>query len=814
MTVDDRFQDDDDDDDDEEQITELYTDYNEEDDNPEDSKPAAKETSMVSQDYYDDEEGADDGEEITSLNDSDMIFQVRIPTIQETVANSLTRHLASYLRTCQPWTTLDISNYISKWTAIAQDPVLFENHADAMRGHHGDPPIMFLALDANLGIVGVLHHFGHYHSKSQPPQFAALADDRSSAGDLPQLVFIKTKDYSGEVEFSIPKITTEAIDNLEEGVSILSPARKPKVRSPRLLALPPQWGPFFLEDNASMPANQVHLALIRFASCLQHRLEAFDLVNNFAWGLITHKSKKAQSAVLAVDLKVPRLNAPLTAFRDSLLDGIFSSIDLSGSQEPPDTTTAIDKQPDDTGPIATKRRGATASSRPGIAQGAPMASSSYPALLNVQGPPMNAVHPNRPTAPVTVRYSTPAAALLNVQQPPPMNAVHPNRPTAPVTVRYSTPAAALLNVQQPPPRNAALLNVRYSTPAAAAPLNVQPSPGNAALLNVQHSPADTSPLNVESPRPKTVPLNVQFSPSSKPPAASVLKSPPSPSNWNSPSVAVTNPDTAAMLEANQNLMLAMTQYFQHKTSTKTTPLLAADDDSRDPDDGHSRPSKFTARKAAPFHGWAGIPPGHLFKQLPPLFPDLAEASSTERRGIVTGFFANLERENPSIFAGFQPSDDLIDDLSKSKLAPPAGYGTKWHRGIGPMAFAARSLTDIDRQQKNRDLRTTYHEHLSLTMSDAKQLESATPLVPQDFEAFLLLLNRFSCFHRAAFGDSCDVYLKSTKVITSLTRLRSDPCCQEPRIHARSRPIHHLGLHAGHATIFCPRHHKHTILNRS
>jgi hypothetical protein len=78
-----------------------------------------------------------------------------------------------------------------------------------------------------------------------------------------------------------------------------------------------------------------------------------------------------------------------------------------------------------------------------------------------------------------------------------------------------------------------------------------------------------------------------------------------------------------------------------------------DDDSAE-GEAANRPSKFTANKAAPFHGWARIQPGHLFKSLPTLFQDLAEGSSTERHGIVTGFFHTLEKDNPRTFAGFQP----------------------------------------------------------------------------------------------------------------------------------------------------------------
>jgi hypothetical protein len=44
-----------------------------------------------------------------------------------------------------------------------------------------------------------------------------------------------------------------------------------------------------------------------------------------------------------------------------------------------------------------------------------------------------------------------------------------------------------------------------------------------------------------------------------------------------------------------------------------------------------------------------------------------------------------------------------------------------------MAFANRSLNNIDKQTENRDLRNMYGDHLTLTMADAKKLESATPL---------------------------------------------------------------------------------------
>jgi hypothetical protein len=224
-----------------------------------------------------------------------------------------------------------------------------------------------------------------------------------------------------------------------------------------------------------------------------------------------------------------------------------------------------------------------------------------------------------------------------------------------------------------------------------------------------------------------------------------------------------------MLQANQALMGAMASYFEQKAkSKKKEPML---DDESAAGDTTSRPSKFTDRRAASVHGWAGFPPSHLFKSLPSLFRDIVEGSTTERHGTITGFFCHLERQNPRTFGGFHPSDDLVDDIAKFKFAPPKGYGDKWHRGIGPMAFAERSLGDLDRQTENRELRDEYGAQLHLTLVDAKKLASATPLVPMKFEAFLLLLERYSEFHLAAFGPDCDLHKKTKLVIQKLTILR-------------------------------------------
>ena len=56
-----------------------------------------------------------------------------------------------------------------------------------------------------------------------------------------------------------------------------------------------------------------------------------------------------------------------------------------------------------------------------------------------------------------------------------------------------------------------------------------------------------------------------------------------------------------------------------------------------------------------------------------------------------------------------------------------------------MAFAERTLRDLDRHTENRELSDECGAQLNLTLADAKKLASATPLVPMDFEAFLSLL---------------------------------------------------------------------------
>jgi hypothetical protein len=125
----------------------------------------------------------------------------------------------------------------------------------------------------------------------------------------------------------------------------------------------------------------------------------------------------------------------------------------------------------------------------------------------------------------------------------------------------------------------------------------------------------------------------------------------------------------ANLQASQAMAQAMTTYLELKTKETPKKENMINDDSAKGESA-SHPSKFTAHKAAPFHGWAGFKPGHLFKTLPTLFSDLVEGSSAKRHGMITNFFCTLERQKTKTFAGCQPSDDSIDDVAKFKFAPP------------------------------------------------------------------------------------------------------------------------------------------------
>jgi hypothetical protein len=279
------------------------------------------------------------------------------------------------------------------------------------------------------------------------------------------------------------------------------------------------------------------------------------------------------------------------------------------------------------------------------------------------------------------------------------------------------------------------------------------------------------PPRVLGPHPSHPSLD-DATPSAALPTRAPMFSPVAPAPASAAPIAQPPDSTMALMQqANLNLMNTMQAYFSEKGKRQRSDDDDDDDSDKDDAPAGAKQAKFTALKAAPFHGWAGFRPGHLFKKIPRLFRDLIEASSAERHGIITSFFHQLERSNARTFAGFKPTEDLCDDLAKLKLAPPQGYGTKWHRGLGPMAFAPRSLGDTDLQTTNMDLRSTYGSNLVLSVAEARKLESGPPLVPTDFEAFLLVLTRFAEFHSATLGPECDLVLQTQTVIRNLTRLR-------------------------------------------
>jgi hypothetical protein len=90
-----------------------------------------------------------------------------------------------------------------------------------------------------------------------------------------------------------------------------------------------------------------------------------------------------------------------------------------------------------------------------------------------------------------------------------------------------------------------------------------------------------------------------------------------------PSAPFQDPAIALLQQANLTLMNTMNSYFQGKQQKPD------EESDKDDEPATNKPAKFTARKAAPFHGWAGFRPSHLFKKLPCLFGDLVEASSSE-----------------------------------------------------------------------------------------------------------------------------------------------------------------------------------------
>jgi hypothetical protein len=212
------------------------------------------------------------------------------------------------------------------------------------------PPITFLALDKDEKTVSVLHHFDNFCDDAKPLQLTAVANDRCNATQAPQTAFLQATDLCTAVEFAIPSATSAA--NVEKlgatNATVMSPRNKHKKTTPLLLPLPCSWAPLFLlgASTKNQP-HDVHLALMRLASDLSEvNPVACDLVQTFAWGLITRKSTKKQPAVVAITITVPRLSANFIVWRAISMPGVFKSVDLSLEPDPPPSSQHVNQSSD------------------------------------------------------------------------------------------------------------------------------------------------------------------------------------------------------------------------------------------------------------------------------------------------------------------------------------------------------------------------------------------------------------------------------------------------------------------------------------
>src|SRR4051812_22837327 len=73
-------------------------------------------------------------------------------------------------------------------------------------------------------------------------------------------------------------------------------------------------------------------------------------------------------------------------------------------------------------------------------------------------------------------------------------------------------------------------------------------------------------------------------------------------------------------------------------SMATSPSRAYADDNAAGRESAPQSTKWTKSRAAPFHGWSAIKPGHLTLALPPFFPLLLEASKDDKQFIIRGLF--------------------------------------------------------------------------------------------------------------------------------------------------------------------------------
>lgn len=214
------------------------------------------------------------------------------------------------------------------------------------------------------------------------------------------------------------------------------------------------------------------------------------------------------------------------------------------------------------------------------------------------------------------------------------------------------------------------------------------------------------------------------------------------------------PDIDKLLELTRNLQRTiqsqvqmqglLLQQQQANTTANTTKKDLPDSD----EDEAPKPNKqWTTHKEAKFCAWAGV--CLESEHLPNFFQTVACARADDKHGLIMGKFESL-RQRFQEFVDFEPSQDLIDDIKKLALAPVVS-ATKWHRGLGPMAFADRDYTELEEERAQRD-RLEASPGLRLSLADIKAMESGPPPTPKSSEKALKYLQRWKIFIRETLGE--------------------------------------------------------------
>lgn len=224
------------------------------------------------------------------------------------------------------------------------------------------------------------------------------------------------------------------------------------------------------------------------------------------------------------------------------------------------------------------------------------------------------------------------------------------------------------------------------------------------------------------------------------------------------------------MQLSNNLMRTME--FQYK-SLQTTGIKRKHDDASsssgddiadDSKPGGKVPKAWTTLKEAKFCGWANV--AMHSEHLPAFFRKLTEARADDKEALITALFDTLAK-NHDAFSDFEVHSDLIEDLKKGNYAPHLN-AAKWHRGLGPMAFADRDVAELDRDATKRD--REQYARLTYTTSDLKAMESSIQLPPQSFEKMMKYWNRWAIFMKITLGARSKATKDIAYVLQELQRL--------------------------------------------